>query len=69
VTSKREEDCHHIDVSMTPVALGVQSGSSMNDQILMARALVLHAARENTKIEEQLGEGVGLALHATERGN
>ena len=39
-------------------------GLEMNDQILMARALVLQTATENAKIEEQLGEDVDIALHA-----
>lgn len=39
-------------------------GLEKNDQILMARALVLHAATENAKIEEQLGDDVDIALHA-----
>jgi hypothetical protein len=39
-------------------------GLEKNDQILMARALVLQTATENAKIEEQLGEDVDAALHA-----
>jgi tetratricopeptide (TPR) repeat protein len=39
-------------------------GLEKNDQILMARALVLQTATENAKIEEQLGEDVDIALHA-----
>ncbi len=39
-------------------------GLEMNDQILMARALVLQTATENAKIEEQLGDDVDIALHA-----
>jgi tetratricopeptide (TPR) repeat protein len=39
-------------------------GLEKNDQILMARALVLQAATENAKIDEQLGEDVDTALHA-----
>jgi tetratricopeptide (TPR) repeat protein len=39
-------------------------GHEKNDQILMARARVLHTATENAKIEEQLGEDVDAALHA-----
>ena len=39
-------------------------GLDKNDQILMARALVLQTATENAKIEEQLGEDVDIALHA-----
>ncbi|MGA7108543.1 MAG: tetratricopeptide repeat protein [Terracidiphilus sp.] len=39
-------------------------GLEKNDQILMARALVLQTATENAKIDEQLGEDVDIALHA-----
>jgi tetratricopeptide (TPR) repeat protein len=39
-------------------------GHEKNDQILMARARVLHTGTENAKIEEQLGEDVDAALHA-----
>jgi tetratricopeptide (TPR) repeat protein len=39
-------------------------GHEKNDQILMARARVLHSATENARIEEQLGEDVDIALHA-----
>jgi hypothetical protein len=39
-------------------------GLEKNDQILMARSLVLQTATENAKIEEQLGEDVDIALHA-----
>jgi tetratricopeptide (TPR) repeat protein len=39
-------------------------GHEKNDQILMARARVLQTATENSRIEEQLGEDVDIALHA-----
>ncbi len=39
-------------------------GLEKNDQILMARALVLQTATENAKIEEQVGEDVDIAIHA-----
>jgi tetratricopeptide (TPR) repeat protein len=39
-------------------------GQEKNDQILMARARVLQTATENSKIEEQLGEDIDMALYA-----
>ena len=40
-------------------------GHEKNDQILMARARVLQTATENARVEEQLGEDVDTALHAS----
>jgi len=39
-------------------------GLEKNDHILMARARTLHAAAENARVEEQLGEDVDMAVHA-----
>jgi tetratricopeptide (TPR) repeat protein len=41
-------------------------GCEKNDQILMARARVLQTATENAKVEEQVGEDVDTALHASQ---
>lgn len=39
-------------------------GQGQNDHILMARARILGAAIENAHVEEQIGEGVDVAVHA-----
>ncbi len=53
-----------IDRASHEAVEGYRIGLEKNDQILMARSLVLHTATENAKIDEQLGEDVDIALHA-----
>ncbi len=40
-------------------------GLEKNDHILMARARILQSAAENARVEEQLGEDVDMAVHAS----
>ena len=55
-----------IDRAASEALEAFRIGHEKNDQILMARARVLQAATENAKIEEQLGEEVDIALHASD---
>lgn len=57
-------DGGNIDRAAREATEAYRIGLEKNDQILMARALVLQTATENAKIEEQLGEDVDAALHA-----
>lgn len=57
-------DLGNIEEAMTESAEAYRIGEAQNDHILMARARILTAAIENAHIEEQIGDGVDLAVHA-----
>jgi tetratricopeptide (TPR) repeat protein len=57
-------DLGDIDRALTDAAEAYRIGEAQNDHILMARARILSAAIENAHVEEQIGEGVDIAVHA-----
>jgi tetratricopeptide (TPR) repeat protein len=57
-------DLGNVEQSMSEAAEAYRIGETLNDHILMARARILSAAVENTHVEEQIGEGVDIAVHA-----
>lgn len=57
-------DLGDIDAALTDAAEAYRIGEAQNDHILMARARILSAAIENAHVEEQIGEGVDIAVHA-----
>lgn len=59
----------HLDLGDVEQAAGDSAeayriGEALKDRILMARARILSAAIENAHVEEQIGEGVDMAVHA-----
>ena len=54
-----------IDRAAMEAAEAFRIGVEKNDHILMARARILQAATENAHVEEQVGEDVDTALHAS----
>lgn len=57
-------DLGDIDQALIEAAEAYRVGEEQNDHILMARARILATAIENTHVEEQIGEGVDMAVHA-----
>lgn len=57
-------DLGDIDRALAEAAEAHCIGQKRNDHLLMARARILSAAIENAHVEEQIGEGVDLAVHA-----
>lgn len=57
-------DLGEIDRAVLEAAEARRIGEEQNDHILMARARILSAAIENAHVEEQIGEGVDMAVHA-----
>lgn len=53
------------DSAALEAAEAFRIGVEKNDHILMARARILEAATENARVEEQVGEDVDTALHAS----
>ena len=59
-------DRGEIDAAAVVASDAYRIGVEKSDHILMARARILQASAENARVEEQLGEEVDAALHATE---
>ena len=59
-------DRGEIDAAAVAAGDAYRIGVEKSDHILMARARILQASAENARVEEQLGEDVDTALHATE---
>ncbi|HJW99945.1 MAG TPA: hypothetical protein VJ453_07280 [Terriglobales bacterium] len=57
-------DQGEIDRASQEAVKAYELAQQKHDHILMARARVLHAAAENARVEEQLGEDSDLAVHA-----
>lgn len=57
-------DLGEVDQALIDAAEAYRIGEALNDHILMARARILSAAIENAHVEEQIGEGVDMAVHA-----
>jgi tetratricopeptide (TPR) repeat protein len=57
-------DLGDIDQALDDAAEAYRIGEVLKDHILMARARILSAAIENAHVEEQIGEGVDMAVHA-----
>lgn len=57
-------DLGEVDQASIEAAEAYRIGEALNDHILMARARILSAAIENAHVEEQIGEGVDIAVHA-----
>lgn len=57
-------DLGEVDQALTEAAQAYRIGEAQNDHILMARARILSTAIENAHVEEQIGEGVDMAVHA-----
>lgn len=57
-------DLGEIDRAFLEAGEARRVGEEQKDHILMARARILSAAVENAHIEEQIGEGVDMAVHA-----
>jgi tetratricopeptide (TPR) repeat protein len=57
-------DLGEIDQALTAAEEAYRIGQAQHDHILMARARILSAAIENAHVEEQIGEGVDMAVHA-----
>lgn len=57
-------DLGDVDKALEEAGEAYQTGETQNDRILMARARILGAAIENAHVEEQIGEGVDMAVHA-----
>jgi tetratricopeptide (TPR) repeat protein len=57
-------DLGEMDRAVVEAAEARRIGEEQNDHILMARARILSTATENAHVEEQIGEGVDMAVHA-----
>lgn len=57
-------DLGDFDRALNEAAEAYRIGEAQKDHILMARARILSAAIENAHVEEQIGEGVDIAVHA-----
>jgi tetratricopeptide (TPR) repeat protein len=58
-------DCGDIDQASPEAAEAYRLGVQQSDHILMARARILEATIENAHVEEQMGEDVDAAVHAS----
>lgn len=57
-------DLGDVDRALAEAEEAHRIGEAQNDHILMARARILATAIENAHVEEQIGEGVDMAVHA-----
>jgi hypothetical protein len=57
-------DLGDMDQALAEAAEAYCIGEKRNDHLLMARARILSTAIENAHVEEQIGEGVDIAVHA-----
>ena len=58
-------DCGDIETAAGEACQAYEIGKSQDDHILMARARILNAAVENAHVEEQIGEALDVAVHAS----